>query len=70
MNQIPQFYFILDSMTIPFDLIYDNNFFLLKYSSAYKIGEAPLGGVAFEDEVPKEPLTEASNKVYNVLVIE
>ena len=70
LNQIPQFYFILDSMTIPFDLIYDNNFFLLKYSSAYKIGEAPLGGVAFEDEVPKEPLTEASNKVYNVLVIE
>ncbi|MFX1378277.1 MAG: hypothetical protein ACFFA4_04215 [Promethearchaeota archaeon] len=69
-NITPQIYFILDNMTIPFDLIYDNNFFLLKYSSGYKIGDVPLGGVAFEDESPKIPLTDVSNNKFNVLVIE
>jgi hypothetical protein len=69
-NLTPQIYFILDNMTIPFDLIYDNNFFLLKYSSGYKIGDVPLGGVAFGDEKPKMPLADASNKGFNVLVIE
>ncbi len=69
-NLTPQIYFILDNMTIPFDLIYDNNFFLLKYSSGYKIGDVPLGGVAFEDEESSIPLIDTSNKVFNVLVIE
>ena len=49
LDYIPQIYIILDNMTIPFDLIYDNNFFLLKYSTGYKIGEAPLGGISFEE---------------------
>jgi hypothetical protein len=70
LNLIPQIYFILDDMTIPFDLIYDNNFFLLKYSSGYKIGELPLGGVAFEEDLFKEPSSEVSNKRYNVLVVD
>ncbi len=69
-NLLPQIYFILDSMTIPFDLIYDNNFFLLKYSSGYKIGDVPLGGVTFEDEKSKMPIADVSNKAFNVLVIE
>jgi hypothetical protein len=57
-------------MTIPFELVYDNNFFLLKYSIGYIIGEPPLGGVTFgyEPEEQKESL-EIQNK-FNVLVIE
>jgi len=70
LNLIPQIYFILDDMTIPFDLIYDNNFFLLKYSSGYKIGELPLGGVAFEEDLFKAPSSEVSNKRYNILVVD
>jgi hypothetical protein len=70
LDNIPQFYFILDSMTIPFDLIYDNNFFLLKYSSGYKIGEIPLGGIAFEQDIMIEsPLVPPEMK-YNVLIID
>ncbi|MFX0007920.1 MAG: hypothetical protein ACFFAV_14525, partial [Candidatus Hermodarchaeota archaeon] len=69
-NFTPQIYFILDSMTIPFDLIYDNNFFLLKYSSGYNIGDVPLDGVDFEDEQSKINQVDASNKAFNVLVIE
>ncbi len=69
-NFTPQIYFILDNMTIPFDLIYDNNFFLLKYSSGYKIGEVPLGGVTFESEKAINPPNTSANKVYNVLVVE
>jgi len=70
LNLIPQIYFILDNMTIPFDLIYDNNFFLLKYSSGYKIGDLPLGGVTFEEDQFKVPSSEVSNKRYNVLVVD
>ncbi len=70
LNRIPQIYFILDNMTIPFDLVYDNNFFLLKYSSGYKIGELTLGGVTFEEDQFKAPSSAASNKKYNVLVID
>lgn len=70
LNTIPEIYFILDEMTIPFELVYDNNFFLLKYSIGYIIGEPPLGGVTFgyEPEEQKESL-EIQNK-FNVLVIE
>ncbi|UCC20267.1 MAG: hypothetical protein JSV62_02985, partial [Promethearchaeota archaeon] len=70
LNVIHQIYFILDNMTIPFDLIYDNNFFLLKYSSGYKIGEIPLGGVAFKEDFLNDASVEASNKAINVLVID
>ncbi|MBY9003771.1 MAG: hypothetical protein KGD73_07350 [Candidatus Lokiarchaeota archaeon] len=45
---VPEIFFILENMTIPFELIYDNNFFLLKYSIGYIIGEPPLGGVTFD----------------------
>ncbi|MHA1106795.1 MAG: hypothetical protein ACTSPN_13950 [Promethearchaeota archaeon] len=45
---VPEIYLILENMTIPFELIYDNNFFLLKYSIGYIIGEPPLGGVSFD----------------------
>ncbi|MFW9821015.1 MAG: hypothetical protein ACFFE5_15530, partial [Candidatus Thorarchaeota archaeon] len=69
-NLTPQIYFVLDKMTIPFDLIYDNNFFLLKYSSGYKIGDVPLSGVAFEDDVSGIPQVGPSKKAFNVLIIE
>ncbi|MBY8986134.1 MAG: hypothetical protein KGD65_13745 [Candidatus Lokiarchaeota archaeon] len=70
LNIIPQIYFILDSMTIPFDLIYDNNFFLLKYSSGYKIGEIPLGGIAFEQESMIESPSVSPEMKYNILIID
>ncbi|MFX1315589.1 MAG: hypothetical protein ACFE9T_06960 [Promethearchaeota archaeon] len=70
LNIVPQIYFILDNMTIPFDLIYDNNFFLLKYSTGYKIGEAPLGGIAFEQNIDVELEFETLQKNYNVLIVE
>ncbi|MFX1494588.1 MAG: hypothetical protein ACFFBZ_09930, partial [Promethearchaeota archaeon] len=67
---IPEVYFILEHMTIPFDLIYDNNFFLLKYSIGYIIGEPPLGGVTFElSEIGKQEKT-GELKKYNVLLID
>jgi len=71
LNLIPQIYFILNNMTIPFDLIYDNNFFLLKYSGGYSVGgEPPLGGVVFEGYYPEDSSEEPSSKKYNILVIE
>ncbi|MFX0022767.1 MAG: hypothetical protein ACFE9S_10595 [Candidatus Hermodarchaeota archaeon] len=69
-NFTPQIYFILDNMTVPFDLVYDNNFFLLKYSSGYKIGEVPLGGVTFEDKKAILPPNTSPNNSFNVLVVE
>lgn len=48
LKAVPEIYFILENMTIPFQLIYDNNFFLLKYSMGYIIGEPPLEGVSFD----------------------
>ena len=66
---IPEIYFILEHMTIPFELIYDNNFFLLKYSIGYIIGEPPLGGVAFEFG-EKEAHETSELKQYNVLLID
>ncbi len=70
LSYIPQIYFILDNMTIPFDLIYDNNFFLLKFSSGYKIGEVPLSGINFEESCNQQLQNEASETNYNVLIIE
>ena len=70
LKTIPQIYFVMDSMTIPFDLIYDNNFFLLKYSIGYKIGEIPLGGISFEQGSLNEPASEQANKKFNVLIID
>ncbi len=60
----PQVYLIVDKMTIPFQFIYVNDFFMLKNSSSYKIGEPSLGGIAFEEgEI-------SSQKRYNVIIIE
>ncbi len=70
LNLIPQIYFILDNMTIPFDLIYDTNFFLLKYSNGYKIGDIPLGGVEFEEISNRDAFKESSKTGYKVLVID
>jgi len=71
LNIVPQIYFILDRMTIPFELIFDsNNFFLLKYSSSYKIGEAPLVGIGFEQIGQDELLTAPSEELYNILIID
>ena len=67
---IPEIYFILEHMTIPFDLIYDNNFFLLKYSIGYIIGEPPLGGVAFDFSEKGEPEKIGELKKYNVLLVD
>ncbi len=66
---MPQIYFILDNMTVPFDLIYDNNFFMLKYSSGYKIGEPPLGGVLTEQELSSEDSVQKLSN-YKILLIE
>ncbi|MFW9866321.1 MAG: hypothetical protein ACFFEN_09520 [Candidatus Thorarchaeota archaeon] len=66
----PQIYFILGDMTIPFDLMYDNNFFLLKYSSGYKIGEISLGGIAFEQEFLTESVPTYLDFKNNVLIID
>jgi len=70
LNLIPQIYYILDNMTIPFDLIYDNNFFLLKYSSGYKIGDVPLRGVNFEGINIRDTLEVSTKNKYSVLVID
>ncbi len=70
LNIIPQIYFILDKMTIPFELIYDSNFFLLKYSIAYNIGDPPLGGVAFDQTTQEELLVKHTKKTFNVLIID
>jgi hypothetical protein len=57
-------------MTIPFELVYDNNFFLLKYSIGYIIGEPPLGGVTFgHDMVEKEGKLTRDGKI-NVLIVD
>jgi hypothetical protein len=70
LNFTPEIYFIIDDMTIPFDLIYDKSFFLLKFSISYIIGEPPLGGISFgrESEENKEGLK--VQKKFNVLIIE
>jgi len=65
-NFIPQVYFVLDNMTIPIELACNDNFFLLKYSSACKIGIPPLRGINFD----QNNNTSESSKKYNVLLIE
>jgi hypothetical protein len=67
---VPEIYFILDEMTIPFELIYDNNFFLLKYSIGYIIGEPPLSGITFgyNSEMQKDSVN--TQDKYNILVVE
>ncbi|MFX1442976.1 MAG: hypothetical protein ACFFHV_06140 [Promethearchaeota archaeon] len=68
-DYVPQIYFILDNMTVPFDLIYHNNFFMLQYSSGYKIGEPQLGGTQYEQEMSNEDPMKGLNN-YNILIIE
>ena len=65
----PQIYYILDNMTVPFDLIYHQNFFMLQYSNGYKIGEPPLGGTLAEQEILSEDSVEKLSN-YNILIIE
>lgn len=69
---IPQTYFVLDNMTIPLDLIYDNNFFLLKYSSGYHviIDDVPLRGVTFEEKDFEGLPNESAKEGYNLLIID
>ena len=68
LGQVPEIYFILDQMTIPFELIFDNNFFLLKYSMGYIIGEPPLEGISFEKEQGLDSVNH--ERGYKVLIIE
>ncbi|GAG75898.1 unnamed protein product, partial [marine sediment metagenome] len=70
LNITPEIYFILDEMTIPFELVYDNNFFLLKYSIGYVIGEPPLGGVTFGGDVVEKEGNLTKEGKTNVLVID
>jgi len=70
LRSTPEIYFILDDMTFPFELIYDNNFFLLKYSSGYRIGEPPLGGVTFEHITQEIEKSGTDDKKFNVLIVE
>ncbi|MFX1406792.1 MAG: hypothetical protein ACFFBW_07550 [Promethearchaeota archaeon] len=67
---VPEIYFILDQMAVPFEMIYDNNFFLLKYSIGYIIGEPPLGGVTFGYEDSLEEQAAVKKNKFNVLIIE
>ncbi|MFX1412420.1 MAG: hypothetical protein ACFFA2_01160 [Promethearchaeota archaeon] len=67
---IPEIYFILDQMTIPFELVYDNNFFLLKYSIGYVIGEPPLGGVTFEQDIKGGNEINTPPIKYHILLID
>ena len=70
LNITPEIYFILDDMTIPFELVYDTNFFLLKYSIGYIIGEPPLGGVTFGLETAEKEGDLMNKSKINVLIIE
>ncbi len=70
LNLIPQIYFVLDNITIPFDLIYDNNFFCLKYSIGYKLSEVSLRGVVFDDTDIEDSSLEPSKTGYKVLIID
>ena len=70
LNFTPEIYFILDDMTIPFDLIYDKSFFLLKYSISYIIGESPLGGITFGRKLEENKEGLKVQKKFNVLIIE
>ena len=70
LNLIPQIYFVLDNITIPFDLIYDDNYFCLKFSIAYKVGIIPLRGIVFDEYINGESLETASKTGYKVLVID
>ncbi|MFX0187015.1 MAG: CHAT domain-containing protein [Candidatus Hodarchaeota archaeon] len=68
---IPHIYFILDKMTIPFGFLYDDDkFFMLKYSSGYKIGEPPLAGIQFGQLAQEESITIPTKTLFNVLLIE
>jgi hypothetical protein len=67
---IPEIYFILDSMSVPFELLFDTNFFFLKYSIGYIIGEPPLGGITFGYESETKSGLLDSSKKYNVLIID
>ena len=69
LDYTPQIYIILENMTIPFDLIYDNNFFMLKYSCSYKIGEPALGGIIVEQTMSEDPTLMQQNN-YNILLVE
>ncbi|MBD3211704.1 MAG: hypothetical protein GF311_03775 [Candidatus Lokiarchaeota archaeon] len=71
LDYIPHVYFILDHMTIPFELIYDGNFFLLKYSSGYNIGEPPIGGFDFTyKEHESSSGEESTSGQYKALIID
>ncbi|MFW9987634.1 MAG: hypothetical protein ACFFC3_03180, partial [Candidatus Odinarchaeota archaeon] len=70
LNITPHVYFILENMTIPLDLIYDKNFFCLKYSIGYKISEIPLRGIGFDYMKSEDSSLDSSKMGYNVLVID
>jgi hypothetical protein len=56
-------------MTMPFDFIYDNKFFMLKYSCGYKIGEPSLSEIFHDLNLLEEPSIIQNNQ-YNILIIE
>ncbi|MBN1214252.1 MAG: hypothetical protein JXA99_02300 [Candidatus Lokiarchaeota archaeon] len=66
---IPQIYYIIDTITIPFELVYDGNFFFLKYSCGYNIGEPPIHGINFEEEKLIE-IDKEENLKYDILIID
>ena len=69
-NTIPQIFFGLDTMSVPFELIYDKGFFSLKYSSGYLLGEPPLGGIIFEEAFQDQKESSFVKNKYNVLIVE
>ena len=63
-HQLPQFYVVLDTMTIPFELIYEKKYMLFQSSISYYVGELDITGIPFTQE---ESNFEGN---YDVLIIE
>lgn len=63
-EMIPQVYCLSEKMTFPLELIYLNEFFMIRHSVSYKLGEIPLAGVSFT------PIEKQAQSSYNVLILE
>jgi hypothetical protein len=57
-------------MTIPFEMIYDNNLFLLKYAFGYKIGTLPISGIEIESNSTEKQDYENLDSKPNVLIVD
>ncbi|MEJ2277035.1 MAG: hypothetical protein P8Y70_04695 [Candidatus Lokiarchaeota archaeon] len=71
LDYIPYIYFILEDMIIPFEMIYENNLFLLKYACGYKIGDISIPSLDFGEKISSNTREmPPSLKKPNVLIID